>query len=202
MDIIESKKIIASMMASFPNYNPDDVDITAETWSKMLSDYTYEQISVALKSYILSDKSGFAPSIGQLVDKVHTITTPQHLNEMEAWSLVSKAIRNSGYHSVEEFAKLPPLVQKAVGQPEQLRTWAIDEDYSEEVVSSHFVRCYRSELERANEISKMPVEAKRMIESVNRDRGISVKSYEAIEEARDHEGVPMPENLKERLKEI
>ena len=69
----------------------------------MLSDYTYQQISVALKSYILSDTSGFAPTIGQLVDMVHSVSKPQELNEMEAWSVVSMAIRNSGYRYTEEF---------------------------------------------------------------------------------------------------
>ena len=205
------------MVDSYPNYKPNNISETVDVWQMMLSEYTYEQISVALKAYILSDTSGFAPSIGQLVAKIQTIMQPQELSEMEAWALVSKAIRNSGYNSVEEFAKLPPLVQKAVGLPDQLRTWALDENYNEQVVSSNFMRCYRTELARHDELSKMPSEVKALIENAYKN------SYSAqIEEKREQtikslterkengikaletkeEYVPMPDGIKKRLEEL
>lgn len=160
----ETVKIIRIICDSYPNYKPSNLSETVDVWCMMLSDYTYEQVSVALKAYILSDISGFAPSIGQLVGKIQTISQPQELNEMEAWSLVSRAIRNSTYNSVEEFAKLPPLVQKAVGLPDQLRTWAMDENYNEQVASSNFIKCYRTEVARSQELSKMPSDVRKIIE--------------------------------------
>lgn len=161
----ETVKIIRIMVDSYPNYKPNNISETVDVWNMMLSEYTYEQISVALKAYILSDTSGFAPSIGQLVEKIQSITQPQELSEMEAWSLVSKAIRNSGYNSIEEYAKLPILVQKAVGLPDQLRTWAIDENYNEQVVSSNFMRCYRNEVEREKKILSMPKEVQALLQN-------------------------------------
>lgn len=152
----ETKKIIRIMCDSYPNFKPIDLAETIDVWNMMLSEYTYSQISVALKAYVLSDTSGFAPSIGQLVGKIHAISKPQELNEMEAWALVSKAIRNSSYRYVEEFLGLPEEVQRAVGTPEQLRIWATDEDYSETVVMSNFQRSYRSELIRNETMSKLP----------------------------------------------
>ena len=116
----ETKKILRIMYNCFQNFRPSNIAETTEVWEMMLSDYTYQQISVALKSYILSDTSGFAPTIGQLVDMVHSVSKPQELNEMEAWSLVSMAIRNSGYRYTEEFLKLPAIIQSAIGTPEQL----------------------------------------------------------------------------------
>lgn len=214
MNVTEAKKIIASMIVSYSNYKPTDVDYAATIWADMLSEYTYEQVDGALRSFIMSDKGGFAPSIGQLVEKIHTMTQPQELNEMEAWSLVSKAIRNSGYNSTDEFAKLPSLVQKAVGLPSQLRTWALDENYNEEVASSNFIKCYRNELAKQRELQKMPqnvrnlieranegsysaqIEQKRqnMMESANTREQVEIKALEA-----KHNGVPMPEKYKERL---
>ena len=161
----ETVKIIRIMVDSYPNYKPNNISETVDVWHMMLSEYTYEQISVALKAYIMSDTSGFAPSIGQLVDKIKTVTIPQELNEMEAWSLVSKAIRNSGYNSIEEYAKLPTLVQKAVGLPDQLRTWALDENYNEQVVSSNFMRCYRNEVEREKKILSMPKDVQVLLQN-------------------------------------
>lgn len=217
MNVTEAKKIIASMIVSYSNYKPTDVDYAATIWSDMLSEYTYEQVDSALRSFIMSDKSGFAPSIGQLVDKIHTMTQPKELNEMEAWSLVSKAIRNSGYNSTDEFAKLPPLIQKAVGLPRQLRTWALDENYNEEVAMSGFQRAYKSELKRHEELQKMPQNVRNLIEKANAgsySAQIAEKRQQAIESANErkqgeikalemkHEGVPMPEKYKEGLEDM
>lgn len=210
----ETVKIIRIMVDSYPNYKPNDISETVDVWQMMLEEYSYQQVSVALKAYILSDDSGFAPSIGKLVSKIHAMTQPQELNEMEAWSLVKKAICNSGYESVEEFAKLPPLVQKAVGLPSQLRAWGLDENYNEQVAMSNFQRAYKAELKRHEELQKMPHNVRNLIEKANSgsySAQIADKRQQAIESASDrkqaeirvlemkHEGVPMPERYKERF---
>lgn len=217
MTIKEARKFVAVLMVTYPNYNPIDEELAAETWAGVTEEYTYEQVDIALRSYIKTNTSGFAPTPGQIIDKIHTMTQPQELNEMEAWSLVSKAIRNSGYNSVDEFAKLPPLVQKAVGLPSQLRTWALDENYNEEVVSSNFIKCYRNELAKQRELQKMPQNVRNFIEKANAgsySAQIADKRQQAIESANErkqgeikvlevkHEGVPMPEKYKERLKDM
>lgn len=161
----ETVKIIRIMVDSYPNYKPNNISETVDVWQMMLSDYDYDLVAMALKAYILSDTGGFAPSIGQLVANIQTISRPKELSEMEAWALVSKAIRNSGYNSVDEFAKLPPLVQKAVGLPDQLRTWALDENYNEQVVSSNFMRCYRNEVENEKKILSMPKEVQALLQN-------------------------------------
>lgn len=203
MSETEARKIIAVMMVSFPNYKPVDIDLTATTWADMLSEYTYEQVNAALKAYILSDNSGFAPSVGQIVDKIHTLTRPKELNEMEAWSLVSKALKNGYYGAEEEFAKLPPIVQKAVGQPSQLRAWASDEEYNESVVSSNFMRSYRMELTQAQQISKLPQGMQEAISKVNENRGIEIRPYVAIEDKPiEYNGVPMPDEQRQRFEKM
>lgn len=217
MTIKEARKFVAVLMVTYPNYNPIDEELAAETWAGVTEEYTYEQADMALRSYMKSNTSGFAPVPGQIIDKIHTMTQPQELNEMEAWSLVSKAIRNSGYNSVEEFAKLPPLVQKAVGLSNQLRTWALDENYNEEVVSSNFIKCYRNELARQRELQKMPQNVRNLIENANvgsYSAQIADKRQQAIESANErkrveikalemkHEGVPMPEKYRERLEDM
>ena len=205
------------MVDSYPNYKPNDISETVDVWQMMLEEYSYQDVSVALKAYILSDDSGFAPSIGRLVSKIHTMTQPQELNEMEAWSLVYKAICNSTYNSVSEFEKLPPLVQKAVGLPDSLREWAMTENLNLEVVMSNFQRAYKAELHRHEELQKMPQNVRQLIEKANvgsYSAQISEKRQKAIESVNDrkqgeikalemkHEGVPMPERYKERLEDM
>ena len=195
----ETVKIIRIMVDSYPNYKPNDISETVDVWQMMLSDYDYNLVAMALKSYILSDTSGFAPSIGQLVDKMKSITSQQELNEMEAWSLVCDALQNSGYNYAEEYAKLPPLVQKAVGLPTQLQTWALTENLNKDVVGSNFMRCYRIEVERQNEMSKMPKDVREMLEKVS-----SGSYYSQIEQKREHSAkllVDMKEMEKKKLRE-
>ena len=208
----ETVNIIRVMVDSYPNYKPNNLSETVDVWHTMLSDYDYNLVSMALKSYILSDTSGFAPAIGQLVAKMHSITQPQALNEMEAWSLVSKAIRNSIYNAADEYAKLPPIVQKAVGLPSQLMQWAIDDSYNESVVSSNFMRCYRIELAREKELSMLPEDARQIAQNGSgctyaakigeeRERviklSLDIKQGDTKALEAKHDGVPMPEKYKD-----
>lgn len=209
----ETVKIIRIICGSFPNFKPSDLSETVDIWNMMLDEYTYNQIAGALKSYILADSTGFAPSIGQLIAKVKTIEEPAQLNESEAWGLVSKAIRNGYYGAVEEFSKLPPLVQKAVGTPDNLRNWSqTNLESVETVIQSNFLRAYRVEAQRTAEISKMPSDIKTMIENTSQSsysaqiankNECSVKSL--IEDKKteycqnNDTTVPMPNDWRTRL---
>ena len=210
----ETVKIIRIMVDSYPNYKPNNISETVDVWHMMLSDYDYNLVAMALKAYILSDTSGFAPSIGQLVDKMKSITSPQELNEMEAWSLVCGALQNSGYNYAEEYAKLPPLVQKAVGLPTQLQAWALTENLNKDVVGSNFMRCYRIEVERQKEISKMPQNVRELLENISNESHSyqieqkrecfanaleDTKEMESKELVERRECIPMPADVKKRM---
>ena len=198
----ETIKILMLVQAGYPNYKPQDKTVTVDFWNEMLADYSYQQISQALKTYITTDTSGFAPSIGQLIDKVKMIEQPQELTEMEAWALVSRALRNGYYGAEQEFAKLPQLVQKTVGQPSQLKYWAVtDQDSIENVVQSNFMRSYRVVVAREKETAKLPTEIKALIESNRKNQMLEQQTRVLIETKKEEqrEGVPMPNDLKEQL---
>ena len=205
------------MVDSYPNYKPNDISETVDVWHMMLSDYDYNLVAMALKAYILSDTSGFAPSIGQLVAKIQTLTKPKELSEMEAWSLVKKAISNSAYDYVEEFHKLPHIIQKCIGSAYQLKCWALDEDFNEQVASSNFARSYRTMVARQEEFVKMPQEIRDVISSVSKNLYLpqidtedtkmmdtSHKEEKLKIDASDEQRkcVPMPSNIKKRLEEF
>lgn len=211
----EIQDFLAMIQATYPNFNPPSKTAAVNAWKLALEDCEEKEVHMAFKLYMQTNTSGFAPVPGQIIDKIHTMTQPQELNEMEAWSLVSKAIRNSGYNSVEEFAKLPPLVQKAVGLPSQLRTWALDENYNEQVAMSSFQRAYKSELKRKEELQKMPQNVRRLIEKSNvgsHSAQIDEKRQQAIESANDrkrgeikelemkYEGVLPPDGMIEDMR--
>lgn len=202
MTVNDARKIIAVMLVSYPNFKPIDTELMATTWADMLNEYSYEQVSVALKCYITTDTSGFAPSIGQLIDKLKTVEQPQELNELQAWGLVRKAINNSGYHSEEEFAKLPPLVQKAVGTPGQLKQWGLSDIESiETVAQSNFMRTYRAVAKREDEVSRMPKEIRQLIQQNEPKIMIECTSVKAIED-KNREWKPMSDEIKAKLEQL
>ena len=148
----EVKKILMRIQTTYPNWKPQaDLSLTIDVWYEYLGGFSYDDILCAVKSYVLSDSSGFAPSVGQLINQLHKMTDDS-MNDMEAWALVSKAIRNGYYGAEEEFNKLPPLVQKAVGQPSNIRNWSqSDLKTIETVIMSQFQTSYRVEKKKAEE---------------------------------------------------
>lgn len=168
MTIKDARKLIAVFMVTYPNYKPIDTELAAATWADAMSEYTYEQVSVALKMYLKTSTSGFAPTPGQLIEKIQVVTQPELLSETEAWAIVRSTLSRCGYYSVEEFEKFPPIIQKAVGSPSQLRVWALDPDYNEGVVSAQFGRVYRALAEKQKDFDKMPSNIQHRIEDVNK----------------------------------
>ena len=210
----EVRQLLAMTQAVYSNYNPPSREAAVNAWLMCLSEYDNNVVTAAFKAYMTTDTSGFAPSIGQLLDKLHAIQNPQELNEMEAWSLVSKALRNGYYGAVEEFNKLPPLVQKAVGSPDNLRNWSqTDSESIENVVQSNFMRSYRLVVNHENEIKKMPADVRTLIENVNKtsySAQISSKNQQTIKlslednksQNKPIKGVPMPKEIKERIEQM
>lgn len=210
----EVRQLLAMTQAVYPNYNPPSREAAVNAWLMCLSEYDNNVVTAAFKAYMTTDTSGFAPSIGQLLDKVHLIQDPQELNEMEAWSLVSKALRNGYYGAVEEFNNLPPLVQKAVGSPDNLRNWSqTDVKAIETVIQSNFMRSYAAIVKREYEIKKMPADVRTLIENVNKTSylaQIGTKNQQTIKSSIEDnksqnepiKGIPMPKEIKERIEQM
>ena len=210
----EVVKLLMTIQAFYPNYQVENKEFTINAWYSIIGDCDYKPMEKALRAYITTDTSGFAPSIGQLINKLHEVQSPQELNEMEAWLLVSKALRNGTYGAVEEFNKLPPLVQKAVGSPDNLRNWAqTDSESIENVVQSNFMRTYMTVVNRAKEYRKMPKDIQALIESTNKSSysaQISSKNQQTIKlslednksQNKPIKGVPMPKEIKERIEQM
>lgn len=171
----EVKNIIGAMISSYPNYKPTDMALTVDTWTQMLSDYDYPVICKALQKYILSDKTGFAPSIGQVIGM---IDAPSSNEPLEAWDKVRKAIQNSMYNSEEEYAKLPVECQKAIGSASNLKEMAqMDWETVESVEQSHFIRSYQSVVKRLDDEKRLPQNFKSYTEQIAE----KMKEHKAIE---------------------
>lgn len=147
----EVKKTLAVIKSFYPSWKIEDPALAVEAWTMMLEDYDYNQIQWAVKRYTLTDKSGFAPSIGQLIAQLREANPVKTMSEAEAWGMVQRAIRNSAYNAKEEFDRLPKLVQRAVGSYEVLNAWAMTDIEDTSYIQSNFLRVF-SELSKREEI--------------------------------------------------
>lgn len=152
----ETKIIIRSIAAAYPNYHPADLRETVDIWAAMLNSYDYKAVSEALQRYILSDKSGFAPAIGQITTLIGEKQS-NFLEPMSAWAMVRKAVSNSAYNSEAEFNKLPAEIQDAVGSAANLKEMSqMDIETVNSVEQSHFLRAYRTVVDREKTDFSLP----------------------------------------------
>lgn len=164
MNRSETQQILMVIQAAFPTYKVPDKTIAVNLWYEIFKDQPYKAVQAAVMAYISTDSSGFAPSPGAIRTRIFAMSaSEEEMTEGEAWSMVSAALRNSAYHAEEEFAKLPPLVQRAVGSASQLHVWGTDPDYCESVESSNFKRVYRTVTDREKELRKIPESVRTLI---------------------------------------
>lgn len=171
MTLNEAGTVLAVLRAAYPHSFKDLSDeeayATTKLWAEMF-DEPYAQVNAAVRTMISSRTAGYAPTIGEVKEQIYKLTTPNTLNEGEAWALVCKACQNGSYGYKQEYEKLPPEVQKAVGKPEQIREWAqIDTDTFQTVIMSNFQRAFRITQAREKELAMMPGDVRQMIGTIS-----------------------------------
>ena len=205
----ETIKILMVIQAAYPNYKPPDKTVAVNVWAEMLSDIPYEKVSAAVKMYIQTDTSGFAPSVGDVRERVCDIFAKEDdLNETAAWSLVLKAIRRSTYYSEEEFSKLPPILQRSVSSPRQLKEWATMEDVDGKtltVIQSNFQRTFREEQRREHERNKLSQDLLKLMRPINNpkiENKPKTLSIQAQREIAENNASYPPDDLMDRVKKM
>jgi len=179
----ETKGLVRSIMGLYPNWKPENLTETVNTWHWALEDYPAAAIKGALQIYVKTNNSGFAPSASQLIGALHAPKENDQLTEGEAWYLVKQAIRDSGYHAQERFDELPPLVQRAVGGASMLRQWGqTDSDEVNSVIMSNFQRTYKALLSKQAFNDKVPDQlsglVKALADKVSGDRYLGIADSE------------------------
>ncbi|MEG1107028.1 MAG: replicative helicase loader/inhibitor [Eubacterium sp.] len=162
----EAFDLLAVLKAAYPNtykdMKPADARASANLWARMFKDYPYETIDSAVMAFIANDKKGFAPVPGQIMDMVLKLTQEPELTEMDAWTMVSKALKNGIYCAQEEFDKLPGVVQRAVGSANMIHNWAVEErGVVESVIQSNFMRSFRAKKQSEREYAALPDDVKK-----------------------------------------
>ena len=156
----EVAELITIMQANYANefrgMSDEAINGKINLWLMQFRDDDYKEVLAAVMAYMATDDGDFMPKVGQIKKKLVEVRTGEELTELEAWNLVHKALRNCSYNSVEEFNKLPAVIQRLVGDPMQLKDWAALEDKALTVVASNFQRSYKVRAASEREYLALP----------------------------------------------
>lgn len=171
MNLVETAKLMAVLETAYPMFyakkTQQEREDAIRLWAEMFADEPGELVAMAVKALIKTRASTFPPGIGEITEKIQQLTQPNEMTELEAWGLVLKAIGNSNYNSGEEFQKLPPVLQKLVGSPSQLREWAaMDSETLNSVVASNFQRSYKIRAKSERDYLALPSSVKTYVASI------------------------------------
>lgn len=178
MEREEFKILVKAMKAVYaqPTFIPDKDAF--DVWYGLLQDLPYEQTNLAIQKYMTSER--FPPTIADIRTKATEIIAPveESMSELQAWALVQRALRNSGYNSEEEFAKLPEACQRAVGTAANLKEWALmDSDQVATIEQSHFIRNYRTSVQRMKEEARLPENVRMLIADMGKKHAALIRSH-------------------------
>lgn len=164
----ETLAIMGVLKAAYPTFYRDmrreEAEQIVRLWTEMFADEPAQLVAAAVKAHIATDAKGFPPHIGAIKTSLCKLKAPEELTELEAWECVRRALRNGIYGYVEEFAKLPAVVQRLVGSANQIREWAMmDEDVVASVVASNFQRSYKARAAAEREYLALPQDIREQV---------------------------------------
>lgn len=172
MTLEETAEMMAILRAAYPrfyvNMSQADAMAAVKLWHGFFSDDDKDAVNDAIKAFIANDVKGFPPVIGQIREKLDLMNQAVRgfeLTPQAAWALVKRAMKDSAYHSAEQFDKLPEVVREVIGSPTQLHEWAVSNDgVSESVIASNFQRSYAAHAENHRELRRLPTSLRLKIE--------------------------------------
>ena len=167
----ETLKIFAVLKANYSNFykNMSRIDAEAQVslWAEMFEDTPYEVVGMAVKAFIATDVEGYPPNVGRIKQEIRKLSEKEQMTEQEAISLIMKATKNGLYGADKEYEKLPPVLQRLVGSPSQLKVWArMPVDVLQTVVASNLMRSYKAIAQREEYEKALPSSIKNLLGQV------------------------------------
>lgn len=164
-------RILNVLKTAFPNSYKDMTKVEAENtinlWLDMFQHENVQLVLAATKNLINTFK--WPPTIADIKEEMYKITNRETETPVEVWNKIRKAIRNSAYNSYDEFQKLPDKAKRFVGSPNQLKEWAISENFIESVVRGQFLKQYEILEKRQKEEKMMLPEVKVLTMQIGQD---------------------------------
>ena len=186
MTLQETADIMDILAVAYPQFYQRQTDAqrlqAAQLWASIFLDEPLPLVAAAVKAFISQDAKGYPPVPGMIKNAILKLREPQEMTELEAWSLVRRAISGASMDdtsrlfvngtpgpvsAVVNFEKLPPILQRLVGEPSKLAEWnRVSVEQLETVVQSNFMRSYRARAANERELLAMPSDVRKIMEQL------------------------------------
>lgn len=157
-------KLIGICSANYKNWpESGKEEHLIELWEMMLSDLELEVAKKAIQVHL--SRSVFPPTVADIRDAAAKITNPRSIDAIEAWGMISEAIRKFGfYRQAEAMDTLPADVVRMVKQ----FTWR-ELCYSENIdtMRAQFRMAWETQNKRLQERNILPDEIVHLIDGSN-----------------------------------
>lgn len=116
----ETAQVLTLLRAAYPAFyrktTAQEAEIAVRLWAQMFADDDYGIVQYALMQ-LIAEHSGYPPDIAALKTKIKEViqaATGEPTHE-DLWQLLKSASQNSRYGYEEEYANLPPVLQRFLG---------------------------------------------------------------------------------------
>lgn len=160
----EVDKILDEINSTYPerfrNYTTKQMEKTAIFWQRLFQDFTFEQVYAGLIAFIRQENKGYAPTPGQIIDRIVSLSVVIKGEEdfAHACDQLIIAISDGYYHAQERFDALPEICKKFVRTPNQLRIWS--GAFNMKDVIRDFTEFYSKQIGKSIEELKLPTSIK------------------------------------------
>lgn len=122
----EARQLLSIMAVIYPNIQISEATIepTIKIYQRIFAKYKYQELENALEIYSTTNMSGFPPQPAHLIDIIESAYESENkMDDSEVWKIIYNAVCRSSYKAEEDFNNFPPIIQRVVGSPNQLREW-------------------------------------------------------------------------------
>lgn len=142
----ETIEVITVLKVAYPSYysrfNREELGAVVNLWERMFSNDDYQIVMLALEA-LIARHSGYPPDIAALRKQIRDMSVASfgEPTDEELWHMLQQAAANGCYNYRQEFEKLPPILRRYLGVPEQLREFAMmDENTFNTVAKGQFLK--------------------------------------------------------------
>ena len=156
MTFDETLKFLDCVDAVYPTkeQNGNALTLKAQMWHTALKNITYAQAYSALQKYFETSISGYAP---QAADILGIIRKSSGLSDTEIQMHINRALRDSLYHSAEQFECLPDDLKRIIGHPSELKMQASRTEADANIFIRSVIKEYKTRIESGTLDNKLIV---------------------------------------------
>lgn len=146
MSEVEVLQTLAVLRAAYPAFysrtKESDLEATIALWTRMFAEDDARIVGYALDD-LIKTHSGYPPDIAALKKRIKEICAAVYdePTDEDLWQLLIKATSNGFYGAEKEFEKLPKILQRYCGSPDQIREFAMmDSQEFRTVIHGQFLK--------------------------------------------------------------